>query len=97
MFRVNQAIAEDDPACAGVFKKYKKELEEFDRSDGHAITTHRRLTNTDVSQYDLVIIDEDIIYSTVIPSRETVSVRNLIKLKKKLTARDPLAVKIKKY
>lgn len=96
MFRVNQAIAEDDPACAGVFKKYKKELEEFDRSDGHAITTHRRLTNMDVSQYDLVIIDEDIIYSTVIPSRETVSVRNLIKLKKKLTARDPLAVKIKK-
>lgn len=96
MFRVNQAIAEDDPACAGVFKKYKKELEEFDRSDGHAITTHRRLTNMDVSQYDLVIIDEDIIYSTVIPSRETVSVRNMIKLKKKLTARDPLAVKIKK-
>lgn len=96
MFRVNQAIAEDDPACAGVFKKYKKELEEFDRSDGHAITTHRRLTNMDVSQYDLVIIDEDIIYSTVIPSRETASVRNLIKLKKKLTPRDLLAVKIKK-
>lgn len=96
MSRVNKAIAEDDPECAGVFKKYKRELAEFDRFDGHAITTHRHLTNMDVSKYDLVIIDEDIVYSTVIPNRETVSIRDLKKLKKKLTARDPLAVKIRK-
>lgn len=59
--RLNKAIAEDDLECAKLFKQYKREFEEFINSDGHAITTHRRLTGMDVSKYDLVIIDEDII------------------------------------
>ena len=93
---LNKAIAEDDVECAKLFKKYKKELEEFNNAEGHAITTHRRLSSIDVSKYDLVIIDEDIIYSTVIPSRETIPVSKLKKLKRKLATNDPLAAKIRK-
>lgn len=96
MPRLNKAIAEDDLECAKLFKQYKSELDEFINFDGHAITTHRRLTGMDVSKYDLVIIDEDIIYSTVIPSRDTTSISELKKLKKELAASDPLAAKITK-
>lgn len=79
MSLLNKAIAEDDVECVKLFKKYKKELEEFNNAEGHAITTHRRLSSLDVSKYDLVIVDEDIIYSTVIPSRDTVPVSKLKK------------------
>ncbi|MBD5155790.1 MAG: hypothetical protein HDT15_12215 [Oscillibacter sp.] len=96
MPRLEKAISEDDVECAKLFKEYKRELSEFNNSDGHAITTHRRLTNMDVSKYDLIIVDEDIIYSTVIPNRETVSLSTLKKVRKKLAASDPLAAKIKK-
>ncbi len=96
MPRIEKAIADDDVECAKVFKKYKRELLEFNNASGHAITTHRRLTSMNVSKYDLIIVDEDIVYSTVIPSRETVSLSTLRKLKKKLAASDPLAAKIKK-
>ena len=96
MPRVEKAIAEDDVECAKIFKKYKRELSEFINFEGHAITTHRRLTNMDVRKYDLVIVDEDIIYSTVIPNRETVSLSMLKKVRKKLAASDPLAAKIKR-
>lgn len=96
MPRIEKAIAEDDVECAKVFKRYKCELSEFTNSDNHGITTHRRLTNMDVSKYDLVIVDEDIIYSTVIPNRETVSLSMLKKVRKKLAASDPLAAKIRR-
>ena len=93
---INKAIREDDPECAKLFQTYKQEMKAFADSECHAITTHRRLTNMDVSKYDLVIVDEDIIYSTVIPSRGTVSISDLEKLKRKLAASDPLAAKIRK-
>ena len=97
MSRVNKAISEDDFECAGAFRQYKRELDEFNNStDGRAISTHRRLANMDVSKYDLVIIDEDIIFSTVIQSRADISVSNLKKVKKELAASGPLATKIKK-
>lgn len=41
-------------------------------------------------------MDEDIIYSTAIPSRDTVSIPNLKKLKRTLAASDPLAAKIRR-
>lgn len=96
MPRLNKAIAEDDLECAKLFKQYKRELDEFNNMDGHAITTHRRLTSMDVSKFDLVIIDEDLIFSTVIPSKTTVPISKLKKLKKKLNTGDPLAAKIVK-
>jgi len=94
--RINKAIEENDPECASIFQEYKQDLKKFEDSKGHAVTTHRRLTNMDVSEYDLVIVDEDIIYSTIIPSRGTVTISDLEKLRRKLAASDPLAAKIRK-
>ena len=100
MPRLEKAIAENDPECAKIFKRYKRELSAFFDSAGHGITTHRRLPSMDLNKYDLIIVDEDIIYSTVIPSRETVSLSELKKLRKKLkkelAASDELAAKITK-
>lgn len=90
---LNKMIAENDERCVKLVKHYKKELIDFTESDC-AITTHRRLTTMDVSKYDLVIVDEDIIYSTIIPNRETIAISKLKKLKKKLVPKDPLAAKI---
>ncbi len=93
---LNKAIFENNTECSELFKKYKKNLIEFKESNSCAITTHRRLANIDVSKYDLVIIDEDIIYSTIIPSRVTIPISELEKLKKKLVANDSLSIKIRK-
>jgi hypothetical protein len=71
-------------------------LDEFKKSDGTAITTHRRLENMDTSKYDLVIVDEDIILSTVITNRGTISISNLKKLLKKIAPNNPLRMKIQK-
>lgn len=87
-------IHEGDVRCTKILKKYKQELEEFLNADVHAVTTHRRLTSLDISKYDLVIIDEDILYSTVVTNKEEVSISELKKLRKKLTLNDPLAKKI---
>ncbi len=94
MSRINKAIEENDERCIRVLEKYKKEMKLFSAS-GNAITTHRRLTCMDVSKYDLVIVDEDIIYSTIIPSRESISISDLKRLRKKLLPGDSLAIKIK--
>lgn len=93
MPRLDKAVRENDKRCIKLVNRYKRELIDFIGS-GCAITTHRRLTNMDISKYDLVIVDEDIIYSTVIPNRETISISRLKKLKKKLVPGDPLAAKI---
>lgn len=90
---LNKVITENDEKCIKLVKRYKKELIDFTESDC-AITTHRRLTTMDVSKYDLVIVDEDIIYSTIIPNRETITISKLKKLKKKLVPKDPLVAKI---
>lgn len=95
MAYVNKLISEEDPRCTKILKKYKEELKEFFESDSHAITTHRRLSSLDLSKYDLVIVDEDILYSTVIPNRDTIEITKLKKLEKKLETSDPLAVKIR--
>lgn len=94
MPRLNKVITENDEECIKLVKQYKKELIDFIESDC-AITTHRRLTTMDVSKYDLIIVDEDIIYSTIIPNRETITISKLKKLKKKLVSKDALAAKIK--
>lgn len=96
MSYIKKVIEESDPECSLILRQYLKELDEFNQATGHAITTHRRLTNLDVGKYDIVIVDEDILYSTVIPNRETIAISDLEKIKKGLPASDPLAIKIKK-
>lgn len=95
MAYINKLIDEGDLRCSKVLKQYKRELEKFQKSDGHAITTHRRLNTLELSKYDLVIVDEDILYSTVIPNKEEITIKDLKKLKRALNSTDPLAVKIR--
>ena len=78
-----------------LFKKYKKELDDFNNSTGHAITTHKRLLNMDASKYDVVIVDEDIIYGSIVPNRAEISISDLRKLLKKIPGNSPLADKIR--
>lgn len=96
----DEKVTNEEVRRARLLKRYKRQLAEFYSYEGHAITTYRRLSSMDLSKYDLVIVDEDIIYSTVIPNRETVSISDLKELKKqlkkKLFPEDPLAIKIQK-
>jgi hypothetical protein len=52
-----------------------------------------------VDKYDLVIVDEDIIFNSIIPNKSDISVSTLKKLRRKLemiAANDPLAAKVRK-
>lgn len=59
------------------------------------ITTHMRLPSINLKKYDVVIVDEDFISSTIIPNRECIAISELMKLKKELEPLCPLAQKIK--
>lgn len=61
-------------------KKYIDKRNEVKKYDGNVITTHRYLLNMDrrrLSKYDAIIIDEDIIYKSVIPNQEEIAVSEL--------------------
>lgn len=93
---LKKIVAEDNPECSAVLKEYLSALEAFNSFEGCAITTHRRLLTMDVSKYNLVIVDEDIIFSTIIPNRGNISIADLKKVLKKIAASSPLAAKIRK-
>jgi len=76
------------------FEKYTKQLDAFLMNSGNAITTHRRLLNLDVSGYDLVIVDEDIIFSSIITNRTELSVSKLKKLKSRFSKENPMRKKV---
>lgn len=80
---LKKLIREDHPECAKLFKNYLRELDEFKNFAGHAITTHKRFLTMDVSKYDLVIIDEDILLGSIIQNKNDISVSALKSLKKK--------------
>ena len=94
--RIIKAIKKEKKCDAKILKQYLSERDKFYGSTGCAITTHRRLSSVDLEKYDLVIIDEDYIFSTVLADRITVSPSELKRLKKKLPTRDSLCAKIKK-
>jgi len=60
----------------------------------HAITTHKRLENMDVSKYDLVIIDEDIIFNSIFRSKISINIASLKKAKKKIAPGSAISKKI---
>lgn len=94
--RIVKAIEKGKKYDAKLLKKYMAERDKFYASSGSAVTTHRRLSSIELDKYDLVIIDEDYIFSTVLVDRVAVSFAGLKKLKKKLSARDSLRAKIKR-
>lgn len=82
--------------CASVLKDYLNDLDAFREFDGHGITTHRRLMSMDdetLAKYDLVIVDEDIIFKSIVPNKGCVTIAKLNKLLKKLPVRSALAKK----
>ena len=93
---IDKLISEDGLECAAVLKKYKREQDAFKESNGHAITTQKRLLTMDTSEYDLVIVDEDIIFNTVIPNKADIGIDDLKKIKKEVSPASPLARKINK-
>lgn len=93
MVPIKKAIAKQpkkktDQDCTELLNKYIAERDMFYASDNCAVTTHRRLESIDLSKYDLVVIDEDYIFSTVLADRSTITVSDLNKLDKKLSRMD---------
>jgi len=89
------AKTKDDPGCVAAFMQYLEDLDSFINADGHVITTHKRLETMDVSKYDLVIIDEDIIFNSIFRSKVTIKIPTLKKLAKKIAPASAISRKIK--
>lgn len=69
-------------------KKYMEEREKLMNFKGNIITTQRYLLNMEekrLKEYDAIIIDEDIIFKSIIPNQIEISKKNLKKLLNKVT------------
>lgn len=69
-------------------EKYMKERKALKNYHGSIITTHRYLLNMDeerLREYDAIIIDEDIIFKSIIPNQEEISISELEELLKMVT------------
>lgn len=93
---LKKLIREDHPECAKLFKKYLKDLDSLRNFDGHVITTHKRFLTMDVSKYDLVIIDEDILIGSIIQNKIDISISDLKRLKKKTAPGSTVRTKVNK-
>ena len=74
---ISKAVEEEKIPC---LEKYLKKLKKFETYEGNAITTHRRFLNMDkkmLNRYDVVIIDEDIILSSIAPNQCEISISKL--------------------
>jgi hypothetical protein len=92
---LKKMIKEDNPDCAAIFKKYLDDMDAFTKSSGIAITTHKRLLTLDTSNFDLVIVDEDIIFNTIIRNQIDIPISEIKKILKKISLNSPLAKKIR--
>jgi hypothetical protein len=82
---INEILKKKDIPCLREYLKAREELKTF---EGSIITTHRYLLNMDekrLREYDAIIIDEDIIFKSVISNQGEITVSNLKKLLKKTT------------
>jgi hypothetical protein len=87
---------EDHPECAKLFKRYLREMKRFKTYEGHAITTHKRFLSMNVSKYDLVVIDEDILLGSIIQNKTNISLHELTKLRKETAPGSAVRKKINK-
>ena len=93
---LKKLIREDDPDCAKLFKQYLQDLDRLKNFDGHVITTHKRFLTMDVSKFDLVIIDEDILLGSIIQNKKDISISDLKKLQKKTAPGSAIRKKVNK-
>lgn len=75
-------------------KDYLKEQDSFYGYEGSAVTTHRRIASVNLSKYDLIIIDEDYVFSTILADRSEISISALKKLRNRLQKNDLLWNKV---
>ena len=90
-----KAIRENHQDSA-LLRQYLKELDQFNNSDVHGITTHKKLLTMDTSKYDFVIVDEDIIFNAIIQNKTDITVLDLKILRKKIAPGSAIFKKIEK-
>ncbi len=82
---IQKQLDKDDIPC---LKEYLEERKKIQKWKGCIITTHRYLLNMDkrkLDAFDFIIIDEDIIFKSVISNQEQITVAQLKKLRNKTT------------
>lgn len=82
---IEKCLKKEDIPC---LKHYMGKREKLRKWDGCVITTHRYLLSMDkerLDEFDSIIIDEDILFKSVISNQEEISISKLEKLKKKTT------------
>ena len=84
---IKKKVAENAPEYSSLLKEYLRDLDAFYNFDGQAITTHKRLLTMDFSKYDLVIIDEDFMFNSIIPNKVDVIISALKRIRNKLRNR----------
>lgn len=80
---VRRMAEEEGITC---LKEYLDKQKKFEGHEGHTVTTHRKLLNMDrraLEKYDVVIIDEDIILSSIIPNQCEIPLSTIKKIEKK--------------
>ena len=92
---IQKELEKKDVPC---LRKYMEKREKLKTWKGCVITTHRYLLSMDkerLDEFDSIIIDEDILFKSIISNQGEISVSDLKRLKKETT--DPrLSKKIKK-
>ncbi len=92
---IEKVLKKEDISC---LRKYMKQKERLRNHHGNIITTHRYLLNMSqrqLSRYDAVIIDEDIIFKSIIPNQCEIPKKELKELLKRISDRQ-LSKKIKR-
>ena len=80
---ISRMAEEEDIDC---LKEFLIEQEKYEQYVGNTITTHRKLLNMDkktLDKYDAVIIDEDIVLSSIVPNQCEIPVSVIKKYCKK--------------
>ena len=80
---VRQKAEEENVEC---LQEYLKQQAEYEDYEGHTVTTHRRLLNMSkkaLAKYDVVIIDEDIILSSIASNQCEIPISLLKKILRK--------------
>lgn len=87
---INRELEKEDIPC---LRKYMEKREKIKKWKKCVITTHRYLLNMDkrkLDAFDFIIIDEDIIFKSIISNQEQITVAQLKKLKAKTGNRELL-------
>ena len=92
---IYKRLGKEDIPCLKKYIEKRKELKEWDKS---LITTHRYLLSMDkkkLDKFDFIIIDEDIIFKSIVSNQEQITVSQLEKLME-ITENSALSDKIEK-